>query len=163
MSENGQHEYPEHPFKGISQAPRTFVYVIGTLTVSVAFLVFTETYIRFIGAIWWQATLTLLGYGIIVANLNFYIIRRLARKLFEGHNWVYVFPFIFTVPWGIWSYMKEDLLGWEWAAIIFVFSIFGLIGAFVAVKKAAIFRADFLERWNEELKRQEDNDAANRQ
>lgn len=163
MSENGQHAQVEHPFKGISQGPRIFVYVIGTLTVSVAFLVFTETYLRFISGIWWQTLAVLIGYGVIVANLNFYIVRRLARKLFEGHSWVYIIPIIFALPWTIWSYVKEDLLGWEWIPILGVFTFSGLIGTYIATKKATIFRAEFLEKWHAELARQASEGAQKKQ
>lgn len=154
MSKNGQIASIDHPFKGISQAPRTFVYVIGTLTVSVAFMVFTESYLRFINGLWWQTVLVLTSYSVIVANLNFYIVRRLARKLFEGHIWVYIFPIIFSVPWTVWSYFKEELFGWEWIVILVVFAISGIIGTYLAIKKAAIFREEFLEKWHTELKRQ---------
>jgi hypothetical protein len=162
MTENGtehkneQHtELPAHPFVGISPIPRLFVYVIGVLTVSIAYMVFTESYLRFINGLWWQAALVILGYGIATANLNFYIIRRLARKLFEPHKWVYFIPVLFSIPWGIWSYFKEDFVfGYEWVIVLALFLLSSFIGTAIALKKAAVFRKDFLEKWHAELKRQ---------
>lgn len=170
MTENGTEEknsnahLPAHPFVGISPLPRLFVYVIGVLTVSIAYLVFTESYLRFINGIWWQAALVCLGYGVATANLNYYIVRRLARKLFEPHSWVYVIPVLFSVPWGIWAYFKEDLVfGYEWIIVLSLFLLSSFIGTALALKRATVFRKDFLVHWHATLQKQVDEGAENKQ
>lgn len=170
MTENGtnqQHlnsQIPAHPFVGISPLPRLFVYVIGILTISIAYLVFTESYLRFINGLWWQAVLVMLGYGIATANLNFYIVRRLARKLFEPHKWVYIMPVLFSIPWGVWAFFKEDLVyGYEWILVIGLFLIAGFLGTALALKKAAVFREEFLVKWQAEIQRQLNEHAEKKQ
>lgn len=170
MTENGTNQQqlnaqiPAHPFVGISPLPRLFVYVIGILTISIAYLVFTESYLRFINGLWWQAALVLLGYGIATANLNFYIVRRLARKLFEPHKWVYIMPVLFSIPWGVWAFFKEDLVyGYEWILVLGLFLVSGFLGTSLALKKAAVFRKEFLIKWQAEIQRQLNEHAEKKQ
>jgi len=155
---------PAHPFVGISPIPRLFVYVVGALTVSISYMVFTESYLRFLNGLWWQAALVILVYGAATANLNYYIVRRLARKLFEPHGWVYGIPVLFSIPWGIWAFFKEDLVfGYEWVIVSMLFLLSGILGTALALKRATVFKQDFLVHWHAELNRQIDKDAQTKQ
>jgi hypothetical protein len=160
---NGDRAYPPHPFVGISPWPRMFVYTIGTLTLSVAFMVFTESYLRFFSSTFLIALAVALGYGLAAGNLMFFIMRRLARKLFEPHPWIYAFNGVFLLPWVVWIVLKNELYPVEMVLAIGSLAIGGLLGTELAKRKAAVFRLEFLERWKAEVDRQRAENAHQKQ
>lgn len=160
---NGHKMHHEHPFKGISQTPRVVVYAIGTLTLSVALLVFTERYLAFLSAAFSIKMLVVLPFAFVSANLHFFIVRRLSRKLFEPHPWIYAFIPLFMLPWGLWIYFKAEYGFDQFLFGLGAIALGGFAGTEWAKRKAAIFRKDFLDKWRAEIARQEAAKAAEKQ
>lgn len=140
----------------MSNWQRVFTYVTGALVIGLMLIVFTNSFLSYVGQEGSTGLIALLSYGFVFLNLGYGINRRFALKARRVPAIHYTLALLTAAPTLLWIYTKNDVgLGPNLTlfTITILFAVF--LGTYFGIKKGGSRREEYLRQVQEELREQE--------
>lgn len=133
----------------MNNGARLFAYTTWVLMISLAIIVFTDTFLVYANDEGWIGLVTILAYGFIYLNFSYLSVKRFIRKVFEESNLHYILAFLILLPPAVWiALFSETIENARYIMIIVIAFSCGL-GAYYGHRAGKREQSEYLDHLNQ--------------
>ena len=131
---------------------RVFAYTTGAIVIGLLLIVFTNSFLPYVGSEGTTGYVTLLAYGFIFLNLGFGVNRRYALKAERQPMLHYTFALLMVAPTLFWIYSKDTGMGDQRLVFTLTILFAVILGTFFGIKRGSSKREAYLRQVREHLR-----------
>lgn len=125
---------------------RLFAYTTWVIMISLAIIVFTNSFLVYVTYPDWQGLVALLAYGFIYLNFSYIVSKRFIRKVVGETRSHYLIALLILIPPAIWaSFISEEIEGSRFIFTLIIAFSCGL-GAFYGHRAGRREQQNYLEK-----------------
>lgn len=135
----------------MNNGSRLFAYTTWVLMISLAIIIFTDSFLIYANDPGWVGLLTLLAFGFIYLNFSYLLVKRFIRKIIEDTSLHFILAFLIYLPPAVWvGLFSENIEGARFIMlVVLAFScILGAIYGYKSAKKEQLKHADIVKDRN---------------
>lgn len=130
----------------MNNGARLFAYTTWVLMISLAIIVFTDSFLVYANDEGWIGLVTILAFGFIYLNFSYLSIKRFIRKVFEESNLHYILAFLIFLPPAVWVALFSETIGDVGTIMIIVLAFSCGLGAYYGYRAGKREQAKYLEQ-----------------
>jgi hypothetical protein len=133
----------------MNNGARLFAYTTWVLMISLAIIVFTDTFLVYANDDGWIGLVTLLGYGFIYLNFSYLSVKRFIRKVFQESNLHYILAFLIFLPPAVWIALFSETIEDARYIMILILAFSSGLGAYYGYRAGKREQAAYMEQVNQ--------------
>lgn len=120
----------------MNNGARLFAYTTWVLMISLAIIIFTDSFLIYVNDPGWAGLVALLAYGFIYLNFSYFSIKRFVRKVSEDTMLHFILAFLIYLPPALWvAFISDNSEGIRFIMLI-VLAFSALLGAIYGYRAA---------------------------
>jgi hypothetical protein len=134
----------------MNNGARLFAYTTWVLMISLAIIVFTDTFLVYANDEGWIGLVTILAYGFIYLNFSYLSVKRFIRKVFNESILHYILAFLILLPPAVWIALFSETIEDARFIMIIVIAFSCGLGAYYGHRAGKSEQIEYLDHLNQQ-------------